>query len=69
MPLYEYFCRVCQERFETLRGITDRGSAQCPQCGRPAEKVMSVVNYTFGFRLSDRSHERFGPRDEYVKDV
>ncbi len=68
MPLYEYECG-CGERFEALRGMDDGHNVICPKCGRLAGKVMSVVNHAFGWRLSDASHERFGPRDEFVKDI
>lgn len=34
MPLYEYFCSECGERFTLLRPIRDRDAeAQCPKCG------------------------------------
>ena len=69
MPIYEYKCEPCRFKFEALKNIKDRHNANCPKCGQSAGKVMSVVNHTFGFRLTDRSHERFGPRDEYEKDI
>lgn len=68
MPLYEYECK-CGYRFEALRGMDDRHNAICPECGELADKVMSVVNHTFGFRLTDACHERFGPRDEFERDI
>lgn len=68
MPLYEYKCK-CGHRFEALRSMDDRHNAPCLKCGKPASKVISVVNHTFGFRLTDACNERFGPRDEYEKDV
>jgi putative FmdB family regulatory protein len=34
MPIYEYVCRNCGEKFELRRGITDSDSeAECPKCG------------------------------------
>lgn len=69
MPLYEYFCEACQIKFDALKSIAERETAQCPKCGQPANKLISVVNHTFGFRLTEQSHLRFGPRDEYEKDV
>lgn len=69
MFLYEYYCEHCRLRFEARKLRKEREKADCPQCGQPALKVMSVVNHTFGWTLSERSHERFGPRDEYVRDV
>ena len=68
MPLYEYLCS-CGLKFDALKNVDEGGTAECPKCGKRATKVMSVVNHSFGWALSERSHERFGPRDEYVKDV
>jgi putative FmdB family regulatory protein len=31
MPLYEFECEACGERFEELTGLD--GSAACPRCG------------------------------------
>ncbi len=39
MPLYEYYCRACDDVFEALRPESDR-PAVCPRCGREAERIM-----------------------------
>jgi putative FmdB family regulatory protein len=44
MPLYEYRCRGCGERFEILQRLGEDGSKlACPRCGevRP-ERVLST---------------------------
>lgn len=34
MPIYEYECPCCGEKFELRRGITDTDSEiRCPKCG------------------------------------
>ena len=34
MPVYEYSCRSCGEKFEAIRGILDDDKkAKCPNCG------------------------------------
>lgn len=34
MPIYEYECRSCGEKFELHRGINDSDSEiKCPRCG------------------------------------
>lgn len=48
MPIYEYECPNCQERFELLRSLTDKDSEiKCPGCGRKAPKrVISLFSVT-----------------------
>ena len=45
MPLYEYCCGYCGERFEKLVPISAAGSPMtCPVCGRQqAERLISQV--------------------------
>jgi len=43
MPTYEYECRKCKERFETMRRMNANNSkVHCPKCGgdRP-QRVLS----------------------------
>ena len=44
MPLYEYECRECGERFESLRSMSDRDrKLDCPRCGkRAAQRLPST---------------------------
>jgi putative FmdB family regulatory protein len=65
--LYEYRCE-CGCEFEARRPVKDRDTAACPKCGKVARKRLSIVNYSFGWRLSDDSHIK-GHSDELVKDV
>lgn len=69
MPLYEFCCKPCQFKFEAFKSLNKRHKANCPKCGELADKIMSVVNHTFGWRLTDRTNERFEPKDEFEKDV
>ncbi len=42
MPIYEYICNECGERFSLLRGINAKDDAQCPKCSSSqVRKVMS----------------------------
>lgn len=41
MPVYEYHCPNCGQRFEELKRMEDRGSAVCPKCGGQADKALS----------------------------
>ena len=42
MPIYEYACESCGDRFEKLRPMSAAGQPiPCPACGRPANQVVS----------------------------
>ncbi|MDP2917521.1 MAG: zinc ribbon domain-containing protein [Dehalococcoidia bacterium] len=44
MPIYEYECAKCGERFELRRSLADKDSEiQCPGCGeKNPERVFSL---------------------------
>ena len=44
MPIYEYRCKACGEKFEALRPVGDTGrTVSCPACGqKKPEKLPSV---------------------------
>lgn len=68
MALYVYLCPECKGQFEVRSPMPGADVAVC-SCGHEARRIPAPANHSFGWRLSDASHERFGPRDEYVKDV
>lgn len=68
MPQYEYYCPQCQKKFEMNKAMESRHRAKCPDCNTESKIVPSVVNHTFGWTLSDKSHEPFA-KDEFVKNV
>jgi putative FmdB family regulatory protein len=42
MPIYEYVCSGCQQKFELLKPMSQAGKgATCPQCGGRAKRVLS----------------------------
>ena len=43
MPLYEYNCRLCDEGFEKLQPMSAAKMAECPACGQPAGRVLSMI--------------------------
>lgn len=55
MPIYEFECRPCDERFELLISISKVDEAKCPHCG--SDKVRRVMS-TFASRTSGEcSHD------------
>jgi len=50
MPIYEYQCTKCGERFELRRNIADSDSEiACPKCGQKSPKrVLSVFSSSSG---------------------
>jgi putative FmdB family regulatory protein len=46
MPIYEYKCQKCGEKFEQRVGFFHTNkSTKCPKCGsEPAERVFSPVS-------------------------
>ncbi|MBI4286154.1 MAG: zinc ribbon domain-containing protein [Chloroflexi bacterium] len=42
MPIYEYVCSSCKQKFELLRPMSQAVEAgACPACGSPAQRVVS----------------------------
>lgn len=43
MPVYEYVCTTCRNRFEKMRPMdTYQEGAPCPDCGSPAARALSA---------------------------
>ncbi len=56
MPLYEYQCE-CGHKFEAWRPFNIRMWSLCPQCGKDAKKIFSVVNATYTWCLDGLKHD------------
>ena len=42
MPIYEYVCSRCEQKFELLKSMSQAGEAvPCPRCGGKAGRVLS----------------------------
>lgn len=43
MPIFEYRCASCGERFESLRSRADKADPSCPRCGKgKVERLLSA---------------------------
>ena len=58
-PLYQYKCDTCDNEFELLQDYNADRIQTCPICGRNSHRRMSVCNNSFGFRLTEASHNAF----------
>jgi putative FmdB family regulatory protein len=47
MPIFEYICRKCKQRFEVLV-LNNQEKTDCPSCGGEGEKIFSVFGFSSG---------------------
>ena len=61
MPLYEYQCEACQQRFEIIRKFSDPELDVCSLCGKgPVRRLMSSPAIQFkgsGWYITDYSQK------------
>lgn len=69
MPLYVYECPECSRLFEHILPSVERLKQVCPNCQKEAQLKVSTVNWSFGWRLTDRCHEVGGPQNEVERDI
>ncbi|HEX7020867.1 MAG TPA: FmdB family zinc ribbon protein [Gemmatimonadaceae bacterium] len=56
MPLYEYQCEQCGNRFERIQKFSDPPADTCPKCGGPVKKLLSSPAIQFkgsGWYITD----------------
>ena len=46
MPVYEYECSECGNRFELRQKFSDAPASECPQCSGPVKKLISQAGFT-----------------------
>jgi len=60
MPLYEYECNACGDRFERIQLFSDPLEKKCPACGGPVRKLLSAPAIQFkgtGWYVTDYAKE------------
>ncbi len=45
MPIYEYQCDACGETTEVMQKFSDAPLSECPSCGGPMHKLMSMNSF------------------------
>ena len=58
MPLYDYICPQCQNRFESLQNVNLRHFALCPKCNTKSKLVPSRFSFKF-FNVFTKDGEGF----------
>lgn len=70
MSLYLYYCPVCDWSFEIRKPMAKAGQdEECPKCGIKALRKYTPVMATFGWRMTEASHEVGGPYCDIEKDL
>lgn len=60
MPIYEYQCTRCNNKFEVFHRIEEEANPACPKCLGQARKIMSPTNFILkgsGFYVNDYPSE------------
>jgi putative FmdB family regulatory protein len=69
MPIYECRCERCDLTFEVLAPISDSGmkSRPCPECGRRAHRLMSLVSFAFDKTRATSNESEASGRSDVTK--
>ena len=60
MPIYEYQCENCADRFEIKQGMKDDPLTACPRCGKRVQRLISSPAIMFkgsGWYVTDYSEK------------
>ncbi len=73
MPLYEYECEACGERFEKIQKFSDPPLEVCARCGKgPIRKLLSSPAIQFkgtGWYITDYAKKSSVGKDRESKDT
>jgi putative FmdB family regulatory protein len=70
MPLYEYQCQVCENRFELIQKFSDPPAENCPVCGGAVRKLLSSPAIQFkgsGWYVTDYARKGAGEAGKGAK--
>ncbi len=66
MPLYEYQCTRCKQRFEKIEKVSGPHAKKCPKCGGKVERLMTAAAIQFkgsGWYVTDYARAGASSRD------
>jgi putative FmdB family regulatory protein len=75
MPIYQYHCPSCDNKFEAKQSFNDTSNVSCPRCKNGARRVFSPVPIIFkgsGFYVTDstkKSEAQFSPKTEAKQEM
>ena len=71
MPLYEYECDACGQRFELIQKFSDGAPDACPKCGKgPLQRLQSSPAFHLkgsGWYITDYARKGTSPEGESSK--
>ncbi|UQZ89523.1 FmdB family transcriptional regulator [Deltaproteobacteria bacterium Smac51] len=70
MPIYEYQCDKCGETTEVLQKFSDNPLSDCPCCGGPMHKLMSMNSFQLkgsGWYVTDYAGKTSSPDKDAKK--
>ena len=72
MPLYEYECAKCGNRFEKIEKVSAPHKQKCPKCGGRAERRLAPPAFQFkgsGWYVTDYAGKGAAPKDAETKET
>jgi putative FmdB family regulatory protein len=70
MPIYEYKCQSCEQRFEKIQKFSDPQCKKCPHCGGVLRKLVSSPAIQFkgnGFYITDYAKKSSPSEENKIK--
>ena len=71
MPLYEYECEACGNRFEAIKKFSDAPLEECPRCGGKVRKLIAAPAIQFkgsGWYITDYAKKESGSKGDASKE-
>lgn len=70
MSVYTYRCAVCDVGFDVKKSMFLAGRPEiCPHCGSIGRRVYHPLPFSFGWRLTESSHEIGNDPNQWEKNI
>lgn len=67
MPIYEYKCKRCGKKLETIQRVSDPPLQECPACSGKLEKLLSQSSFHLkgtGWYVTDYARKSSKPTEK-----